>query len=58
MTTPQAVLDAVQEHIDRTEADYRSQYHHNTEACNALGQGKKLGMLQQWVYEQKRATGD
>lgn len=54
MTVPPAVLDALQEHIDRTLADFYHQYRDNTEACNALQQGVQVGMLQEYVNSQKR----
>lgn len=53
---PPAVLEALQEHIDRTTADYFAEYADNTQACNALGQGRKLGMLQEWINAQKRGS--
>lgn len=52
-TVPTAILDALQEHIDRTEADLRHQYRDNTDACNAIRLGKHLGMLQEWVLIQR-----
>jgi hypothetical protein len=52
---PPAVLDALQEHIDRTTSDLLRQYKDNTDACNAIQQGKNLGKLQEWIFAQKRS---
>lgn len=56
MIIPIPVLEALQEHIDRTTSDYLHQYRESTLACNALQQGKNLGMLQEWLNAQKRGS--
>lgn len=51
---PPAVLDALQEHIDRTLADLYKQYGNNAEACNAFQAGQNLGRLQEWLLAQRQ----
>jgi hypothetical protein len=54
---PPAVLAALQEHIDRTSGDYLRQFEKAEDSeplRDAFYAGKNLGMLQEWVFAQKR----